>query len=63
VHSELHSQSVTCPHCWEPHEVWVDTSAGSQVYIEDCSVCCHPMQLNIVVDADGSAAIDVDVAQ
>lgn len=48
----LRPQTVTCPHCWESIEVRVDLSAGDQSYVEDCSVCCRPMALSIIV-ADG----------
>lgn len=48
----LVSQSVICPHCWESIEVLVDLSVDEQSYIEDCSVCCRPMTLSVLV-ADG----------
>lgn len=51
----LVSQSVTCPHCWETIEVLVDLSVDEQSYVEDCSVCCRPMTLSVVV-ADGELA-------
>lgn len=43
---------VTCPYCGEPIELIVDASAGSTSYVEDCSVCCHPMQVSVTVDGD-----------
>lgn len=45
--------AATCPYCGEPIELTVDTSAGSAQYVEDCPVCCHPMQVRVAVDADG----------
>lgn len=36
-----------CPHCWEQVSVLVDVSLSSQTYIEDCEVCCNPIQFNI----------------
>jgi hypothetical protein len=44
---------ATCPYCGESIELAVDTSAGSAEYVEDCPVCCHPMQVRVDVDADG----------
>ncbi|MCB1773337.1 MAG: CPXCG motif-containing cysteine-rich protein [Gammaproteobacteria bacterium] len=38
-------RSITCPYCGETHEVAIDTSAGAQDYIEDCQVCCRPIEL------------------
>ena len=47
---EIH---VTCPYCGEPFTLLVDTSAGDQDYIEDCVVCCRPIECRLTVDADG----------
>jgi hypothetical protein len=43
-----------CPYCGEPIEVLVDNSVESQHYIEDCQVCCRPMQVSVEVDEDGA---------
>ena len=39
-----------CPHCAEPISIVVDSSAGHQTYIEDCQVCCQPMEITLEVD-------------
>jgi len=49
----LQSQDIECPYCGERFEASLDLSAGSQRYIEDCYVCCRPIQVNIEVDHDG----------
>jgi hypothetical protein len=37
---------VDCPACGEPFALDVDTSGGAeQSYIEDCPVCCRPMEV------------------
>ena len=36
-----------CPHCWEPVSVLVDTSVPSQTYVEDCEVCCNPIEFSV----------------
>ena len=36
---------VTCPHCGELFPLVVDTSQGDQTIVEDCSVCCRPINL------------------
>ena len=46
----LQNHDITCPYCGEPGSLEVDISAGSQEYIEDCQVCCRPM--NILVDVN-----------
>ncbi|HEY8230467.1 MAG TPA: CPXCG motif-containing cysteine-rich protein [Rhodanobacteraceae bacterium] len=50
--------STTCPYCGEPIELVVDASAGSSRYIEDCQVCCRPMQVDVEVD-DGQVSVRV----
>ena len=35
-----------CPHCWEKISMILDTSVYQQCYIEDCEVCCNPIQIS-----------------
>ncbi|MGI9088303.1 MAG: CPXCG motif-containing cysteine-rich protein [Chthoniobacterales bacterium] len=39
---------INCPHCGESFPLSVDTSATEQSLVEDCSVCCRPINLAIV---------------
>ena len=39
-------------------EVQVDPSAGSHTTIEDCTVCCHPMELHVEVGRDGTLMVE-----
>ena len=34
-----------CPYCWETISMLLDTSVMQQTYIEDCEVCCNPIEL------------------
>ncbi len=45
-----------CPYCGEPVEIIVDTSIDLQDYIEDCSVCCRPMEMTVAV-VDGEISV------
>jgi len=38
-----------CPYCWEDVSMLVDYSVSNQNYIEDCEICCNPIQLDIVI--------------
>lgn len=38
---------VSCPWCGEVFSTTVDTSQGDYSTVEDCFVCCRPIQLNI----------------
>jgi hypothetical protein len=41
------SQDFSCPWCGEMIETRVDTSQGDHTTVEDCTVCCRPIQLSI----------------
>jgi hypothetical protein len=44
---------ITCPYCGESISVWVDEGGGgSQQYVEDCSVCCRPIELSVSSSED-----------
>jgi hypothetical protein len=36
-----------CPYCWEEISVLIDLSVPHQSYIEDCEVCCNPIQFSV----------------
>lgn len=42
-----------CPYCGEAFESVVDLSGGSQHYVEDCAVCCRPIDVRVRVTDDG----------
>lgn len=39
-----------CPHCGETITSTADTSQGDYSTIEDCEVCCSPMNLEIICE-------------
>lgn len=53
---------IHCPFCAEPMTILLDISAGEQAYIEDCQVCCQPMQVRFEVDGDDLLGLQVDCA-
>ena len=50
---ELHEHEFMCPYCWQPITMLLDMSTRSQGYVEDCEVCCNPIELYYEVDRDG----------
>ncbi|MCF8715410.1 CPXCG motif-containing cysteine-rich protein [Joostella atrarenae] len=38
-----------CPYCWEEISMLLDPSV-SQTYVEDCEVCCNPIELNVTFE-------------
>ena len=47
--NQLRSKKISCPYCGEQIEIVVDCSIPEQEYIEDCEVCCRPINLIISV--------------
>jgi hypothetical protein len=45
---------VQCPYCGERLETRVDLTAGEREYIEDCEVCCRPIEFAIELDESGA---------
>jgi transcription elongation factor Elf1 len=42
-----------CPHCHEKISMILDLSVPDfQTYIEDCEVCCSPIQISFTVEND-----------
>ncbi|QBA64973.1 CPXCG motif-containing cysteine-rich protein [Muriicola soli] len=41
-----------CPYCWEEISMLLDTSVTSQTYVEDCEVCCNPIEISLRCTAD-----------
>ena len=51
---EQTEETVQCPYCGESIGVLVDHSVPLQNYIEDCQVCCRPINFRVAVDVDGN---------
>jgi hypothetical protein len=45
--------TVDCPYCGEAFDTRADCSAGSCVYVEDCQICCQPIEMVLHVDDEG----------
>lgn len=41
-----------CPYCWEKISMLQDNSIRETSYIEDCEVCCNPIQINASFNND-----------
>lgn len=40
-----------CPYCLARISMLIDTSVNHQEYVEDCEVCCNPIDLKITIEA------------
>ncbi|WP_331774735.1 CPXCG motif-containing cysteine-rich protein [Sulfurospirillum sp. 1612] len=43
----MEEKIITCPYCWESIHVYLEPDIGEEkiCIIEDCSVCCRPIEL------------------
>lgn len=49
MHIEEHF--FQCPYCWEQISMLIDVSQSQQTYIEDCEICCNPIQISLVIES------------
>lgn len=59
--SLLDSRWIRCPWCGERFETWLDPSAGSADYVEDCPVCCRPIEMHARSRGDDGDDLDIEV--
>ncbi|MFT3906117.1 MAG: CPXCG motif-containing cysteine-rich protein [Steroidobacteraceae bacterium] len=48
--------TVRCPYCGEAFDTRVDLTSGSASYVEDCQICCQPIEMVLSVADDGTLA-------
>jgi transcription elongation factor Elf1 len=41
-----------CPYCGEEISMVLDFSVPRQTYVEDCEVCCNPIEITYRVEGD-----------
>lgn len=49
----------TCPSCGEEISTVLDFSVRRDTYIEDCEVCCHPLEIRYVLEGDAVGSFEV----
>ena len=48
---------VQCPYGWEHFILLVDASIDDQEYVEDCEVCCRPIDFSVAIDEDNQVKV------
>lgn len=48
-----------CPFCGAPISVLLDPSLPGQQYVEDCEVCCRPLEIRYAADGEAITAFEV----
>jgi len=57
--NQLSEKTISCPYCGESINVLIDVSELNQQYIEDCHVCCKPINFIISESIDGELTVNV----
>jgi hypothetical protein len=53
----LPTKEISCPYCGEPIDLVIDDSINHQAYVEDCSVCCRPIEIEVSVVEPGEIQV------
>jgi hypothetical protein len=53
----------SCPYCWERISMVLDTSVRGQILVEDCEVCCHPIQVHYAVEDEAVSDFEARVLE
>lgn len=46
----MYEHFFQCPFCWETISVLLDSSIAHQKYIEDCEICCNPLEIEVTFE-------------
>lgn len=52
-----------CPFCGAPVSVLVDPTVPAQRYVEDCEVCCRPLEIAYMADGEAVTGFDVTAVE
>ncbi|HXH64406.1 MAG TPA: CPXCG motif-containing cysteine-rich protein [Mariprofundaceae bacterium] len=53
----LETTAIRCPYCGEHIDITVDTTSPRQAYVEDCLICCRPIQLDVSINDAGEISV------
>lgn len=57
--NQLTETIIGCPYCGETIDVLIEPADVGQQYIEDCQVCCKPINFLISESSDGELVVSV----
>lgn len=52
-----------CPYCGEEISMILELSVRRQVYVEDCEVCCNPIEIKYTVEDGALASFEAKVLE
>ena len=55
----MYEHFFVCPYCWEEISMLLDPSVAKQTYVEDCEVCCNPIEVTPVFEEQELTVFEV----
>lgn len=60
----MYEHFFQCPYCWEEISMLLDPSTAENRYVEDCEVCCNPIEIKASFENGELVAFDAgDIGQ
>jgi hypothetical protein len=61
MNQTLPERDISCPYCGSLMTILIDIQDDMQPmhYVEDCQVCCRPIDFNVIVDIDAHIELSV----
>ncbi len=59
----MYEHLFQCPFCWEEISFFLDPSVPRQNYVEDCGLCCNPLEVTIRFEGGELLSFEVRPAQ
>ncbi len=60
----MYEHFFQCPYCWESISMLLDPSILQQTYVEDCEVCCNPIEVTPIFQGGELTSFEaIDIAQ
>jgi transcription elongation factor Elf1 len=53
----------TCPYCWQKISMVLDVSESHQTYVEDCEVCCKPIEVEYTLQDEAVSEFEARVLE
>jgi transcription elongation factor Elf1 len=53
----------TCPYCWQEISMVLDVAEPHQTYVEDCEVCCNPIEVEYTLQDENVSEFEARVLE
>ena len=61
MYNELFEKTIVCPYCWEHFSLVIEPSCEiGDTYVEDCYVCCRPIEIYVASKSDEMVDIRIN---